>query len=102
MALFQSNTLGRNEPCHCGSGKKYKQCHLAKDEAAQREAREKQEAAAAKKQAAEAEAEAAPEKGSAKPAEKPAKQHNTQQPWKTAANPRGFTRVNVPRRSGGS
>jgi preprotein translocase subunit SecA len=19
--------LGRNEPCHCGSGKKYKQCH---------------------------------------------------------------------------
>jgi len=21
----------RNEPCWCGSGKKYKQCHLAKD-----------------------------------------------------------------------
>jgi uncharacterized protein YecA (UPF0149 family) len=19
--------LGRNDPCHCGSGKKYKQCH---------------------------------------------------------------------------
>ena len=19
--------LGRNEPCHCGSGKKFKQCH---------------------------------------------------------------------------
>ena len=19
--------IGRNEPCHCGSGKKYKQCH---------------------------------------------------------------------------
>ena len=26
-------SLGRNEPCHCGSGKKYKKCHLASDEA---------------------------------------------------------------------
>lgn len=25
---------GRNEPCHCGSGKKYKKCHLLGDEAA--------------------------------------------------------------------
>ena len=41
MALFQSNTLGRNAPCHCGSGKKYKQCCLAKDEAAERAARAK-------------------------------------------------------------
>ena len=24
--------LGRNEPCWCGSGKKYKQCHLSSDE----------------------------------------------------------------------
>jgi len=24
--------LGRNDPCHCGSGKKYKKCHLAADE----------------------------------------------------------------------
>jgi hypothetical protein len=24
---------GRNEPCWCGSGKKYKQCHLRKDSA---------------------------------------------------------------------
>jgi len=24
---------GRNEPCHCGSGSKYKNCHLALDEA---------------------------------------------------------------------
>jgi SEC-C motif len=23
--------LGRNEPCHCGSGRKYKRCCLAKD-----------------------------------------------------------------------
>jgi tetratricopeptide (TPR) repeat protein len=25
---------GRNDACHCGSGKKYKKCHLASDEAA--------------------------------------------------------------------
>jgi len=24
---------GRNDPCHCGSGKKYKRCHLPKEEA---------------------------------------------------------------------
>ncbi|QQR89693.1 MAG: preprotein translocase subunit SecA [Myxococcales bacterium] len=24
--------LGRNDPCHCGSGKKYKQCHLRTDQ----------------------------------------------------------------------
>ncbi|MDO8611169.1 MAG: SEC-C metal-binding domain-containing protein, partial [bacterium] len=23
--------LGRNDPCHCGSGKKYKKCHLNSD-----------------------------------------------------------------------
>ena len=23
---------GRNDPCWCGSGKKYKKCHLAEDE----------------------------------------------------------------------
>jgi preprotein translocase subunit SecA len=27
---------GRNEPCWCGSGKKYKQCHMREDAAAQR------------------------------------------------------------------
>ena len=25
--------LGRNDPCWCGSGKKYKKCHLGKDPA---------------------------------------------------------------------
>ena len=24
-------TVGRNDPCWCGSGKKYKKCHLGKD-----------------------------------------------------------------------
>ena len=26
-------TAGRNDPCPCGSGKKYKKCHLRDDEA---------------------------------------------------------------------
>jgi hypothetical protein len=30
--------VGRNDPCPCGSGKKYKKCCLAKDNAAEREA----------------------------------------------------------------
>ena len=28
-------TIGRNDPCPCGSGKKYKKCHLLKDEIAE-------------------------------------------------------------------
>ena len=31
-------TLGRNDPCYCGSGKKYKHCHEPADRAAQAEA----------------------------------------------------------------
>ncbi|MEZ4463111.1 MAG: SEC-C metal-binding domain-containing protein [bacterium] len=34
----------RNDPCHCGSGRKYKKCHLEADEAAGREARAADEA----------------------------------------------------------
>ncbi len=37
---------GRNEPCHCGSGRKYKQCCLEKDEKAASAARAKAAAAA--------------------------------------------------------
>jgi len=38
--------LGRNDPCHCGSGKKYKKCHLPLDEqrwAQERESRREEE-----------------------------------------------------------
>lgn len=82
---------GRNEPCHCGSGRKYKQCCLAKDEAA---------AAAARTEAAQ---ETAPEPAEA-PAPEPrrAPKHQTEQPWK-ATNSRGFVqRARTPRKVGGS
>ena len=33
------NAIGRNEPCPCGSGKKYKKCCLERDEALERQNR---------------------------------------------------------------
>ena len=37
MALEARSTHGRNEPCHCGSGKKYKNCHMREDQALARQ-----------------------------------------------------------------
>ena len=80
--------IGRNDPCHCGSGRKYKHCCLAKDEAKLRAARAKK----AKK---------APSADSAAAVKKPRPQ--TDQPWKRSAiNTHGFQRVNSPRKVGGS
>ena len=36
---------GRNEPCYCGSGEKYKKCHMAEDKAADKEVRRMEDAA---------------------------------------------------------
>lgn len=52
--------IGRNDPCHCGSGQKYKKCHLPKDDAARSAELAATAATAAAAQAkADAEAEAA-------------------------------------------
>ena len=86
---------GRNDPCPCGSGRKYKHCCLAKDEAAAAVAREEAMAAA--------EAEAAVEPAEADtPAPTLAPRHQTEQPWK-ANTSRGFvSRNRTPRKVGGS
>jgi tetratricopeptide (TPR) repeat protein len=42
--------IGRNDPCACGSGKKYKKCCMARDEAAALAARPAQAAAAPARQ----------------------------------------------------
>lgn len=86
---------GRNEPCHCGSGKKYKQCHLAADEAAAREARATTGDAAA--------AETAEPERAASAVPRPARAR-TQQPWKRSGqNTRGFGPTQrAPRKVGGS
>ena len=36
---------GRNEPCYCGSGEKYKKCHMAEDKAVEKELRQMKNAA---------------------------------------------------------
>jgi hypothetical protein len=83
--------LGRNDPCHCGSGKKYKQCHLAEDEAKERAERAKAAAEAP-----------VPAEGSTAPASSGPK-HQTHQPWKkTATNTHGFGKTSLPRKVGGS
>ena len=96
---------GRNDPCHCGSGKKYKQCCLAKDEAAERTAREKaaekaekaDKADKAEKEGTPATAEAAPAKAVPR-----APKHGTDQPWKSGGlkNTRSFQKVRTPRKVG--
>jgi len=82
---------GRNDPCPCGSGKKYKQCHLGADEAKERAARAK----------ATAEAPAPAAEGAA-PAPSARAKHVTRQPWKkTATNTQGFGKTSLPRKVGG-
>ena len=85
-------TPGRNEPCHCGSGRKYKQCCLEKDEAARRKAQASGEQPATGVGAAPADA---PKPG-------PSPREKTQQPWKGPRNTTGFQKLTTPRRSGGS
>jgi uncharacterized protein YecA (UPF0149 family) len=29
---YREKRIGRNDPCHCGSGKKFKKCHLNRKE----------------------------------------------------------------------
>lgn len=81
---------GRNEPCHCGSGRKYKHCCLSKDDV---------EAAAARVKAAAEVADRPAEAGGSAPTRAP--KPKTAQPWK--ATSRGFVpRTRTPRKVGGS
>ncbi len=90
MSALITARPGRNEPCHCGSGRKYKHCCLESDNA---------QAAAAK---AETEAQAAahpPNAATSIPTRAP--KHQTHQPWK-ATSTRGFVaRPRTPRKVGG-
>ncbi len=87
--MADAKDLGRNDPCHCGSGKKYKHCHLAKDEEAARKTREK------------ASDETATETSNAGgQAERTQPQKKSFQPWQGRANPHGFQRRAFQRKSG--
>lgn len=92
-----SITLGRNDRCHCGSGKKYKQCCLDKDEQALRA--ERAAAAAAAPEEAGETREAPPSESHAKTA---LPHQKLQQPWnRSPRSGQGFARVNAPRKVGG-
>jgi SEC-C motif len=85
--------VGRNDPCPCGSGRKYKQCCLAKDEAA---------AAVVRAKAVEDAAVPAPEAEAVRTASTRAQKPRTEQPWR-AKTTRGFVpRSRTPRKVGGS
>ncbi|MBZ5589288.1 MAG: SEC-C domain-containing protein [Acidobacteriia bacterium] len=91
MAETGARHQGRNEPCHCGSGKKYKHCCLVKDEEADRVSREHEASAA---QPTKPPAEEPPQRTPPPP--------RTQgQPWKrtSRAGP-GARRVTTPRKTG--
>jgi hypothetical protein len=96
--------VGRNEPCPCGSGRKYKHCCLGKDEVAAREARVKAEAKAAKAaEKAAKQADAGKEGASPEVAPPPPRKPQTYQPWRKAAtNTHAFQRMSTPRKVGGS
>jgi hypothetical protein len=91
MTIPAAARPGRNDPCHCGSGRKYKHCCLAKDEA---------ESAAARKAAADAEPAPVAESTANAPRRQPRAQ--TPQPWKAKSNPGFAKRVRAPRKAGGS
>jgi hypothetical protein len=55
--------IGRNDPCHCGSGQKYKKCHLAADDAERAAAAKPAESAPVDAEAPAADAPVAPRGG---------------------------------------
>ena len=87
---------GRNELCHCGSGRKYKHCCLEKDNTQAAAARSEASARAAIEAAAQTSGEV-----TAAPTRAPKPQ--THQPWK-ATTARGFVprTTRTPRKVGGS
>jgi preprotein translocase subunit SecA len=92
--------VGRNDPCPCGSGRKYKNCHLDKDEAAAREARSKAAEATRAEPAPAAESASAPATRGAPP--RPKAHGSGAQPWKRgSASARGFQRTSATRKVGG-
>ncbi len=88
-------TTGRNDPCPCGSGKKYKKCHLAEDESAKHSELSK---AAEEREAALAAAEENPEDESADDASKSKKQKRGVHQGGGKSRTGKDTHSNIPRR----
>ena len=92
MTIQTISRPGRNEPCHCGSGRKYKHCCLSKDES---------EAGSARAKVALEDAAPSTQPPAATQT-RTRKTQTTDQPWK-AKTARGFVpRARGPRKVGGS
>jgi hypothetical protein len=87
-------STGRNDPCLCGSGKKYKKCHLAEDETKRSAARKALEEQAIARTAENAEAEE--ESSPTDKTKRPVGRHKARSESKTRATERKPS--NIPRR----
>lgn len=85
-------SAGRNDPCPCGSGKKYKKCHLAQDQQAEHAAMLKADSSAR----AEAAAAAATMPESGHP---PAAGHPRPEPRPRTGGVRGARQITPPRKA---
>jgi preprotein translocase subunit SecA len=92
------SSTGRNDTCPCGSGKKYKKCHLLKDEESHSKAVAKAQEAAARA-AAEQEPEEGKE-GAAHPSEFKDHKYAPKVPKPKPAP--GARQVSIPRKAGTS
>ena len=90
--------IGRNDPCHCGSGKKYKKCCSDKDQAAEHKAIEANWAKSAAEAKAEAEKNAKESKDIPAAPTKHANNPSANQPKHQKFVP---SQVSTPRKSGG-
>ena len=86
---------GRNDSCPCGSGKKYKKCHLAEDEAAKHQELAK---AAEEREAALTAAEENPDEDSDDASSKSKKKKRGEHPHGGRARTGKDTHSNIPRR----
>jgi hypothetical protein len=91
--------IGRNDPCHCGSGKKYKKCHLEKDEQSDRKAREKAALNAAKVAAEEAKKNPQEHSEHSQPGAKPTHPDDKKGWLGKMASKIGFSHTNTQRRT---
>ncbi|MBN2736994.1 MAG: SEC-C domain-containing protein [Spirochaetales bacterium] len=95
--LERLKTTGRNDSCPCGSGKKYKKCHLPEDEAARSQQLKKEQEEAEAETKAAAEKEEAENAASDKVEPKTSYQHKTKASKHVSGQKAGAT--NLPRRS---
>jgi preprotein translocase subunit SecA len=92
------SSTGRNDTCPCGSGKKYKKCHLQKDEESHAKA-----VAKAQKAAAKAAEEEGPEESKEAAAHPPEARDHKYAPKVPKPKPTpGARQVSTPRKAGTS